>query len=984
MRYYFSLFAILTIVGFSTASADLVGKWTFDGESALTDSSGKGNNLSVNTGSAAVTDGAFNVAGTNRLYVDLGSQAQLNNFTISAWVKNTGWSWQDAWEIKGSVADSQVGLRLEANASAGSYTIYTSDIPGFKSMAVNKLANPADGWHHILYTVDSSGSAKVYLDGVNTNNGTGLTATGNMGKFTIGGCYGVRGPLVGQMDNVQVYDRALQSAEIVALYDNANRTTGSLSDVYSRSVLTGSANWSASAWAVNGSDFTNAWLDGNTAAVTFGSGVTLTVDQNVSADKLVFAGLASDQTANLNGSSTLTLTDTAESIYVSAGTINSTVQLGAGSNLVKTGAGTFKIASQQTAAMAGITIYEGTLALAGGGYGNNTLKTAPLLVNKNGTLTLAGNFPLEGNAVTVDGGLLHITGAELYINNLTLQNGARVTANSATTGNGDGNCFRVGNNYGTGTNPVLTVSGSSGSTIDSGILLTAHGSSQFSLTVNSTGDASGVDLTINGQLRDYGKTAGIKVVKSGAGTVLLTNNTNNWANGLDITEGAVRLGAQRAAGAGTINLSAGAALQLAEGVSADVYALIGAGTVSAMGTGATINIGKAVNVGSAVVNSGATEFSGSFAAKVSLVKTGTGTLTLNKAGGNGAIAGVSVTEGTLALSGSGLLPTANEYGYFGNSTINVSGSGKLSAGEWNVQNTPVVVTGEDAELIFSGSNYANSITLTDGADISGGAEYRTGYWKNGTLTVNGTGTGSVISAGKFMLVKNGATANKMTIDVADTGAIAVGNPDLTIQSQIVDHAGLADTVIFKTGAGTMALLNGSNSWTGGLTVEEGRVLVSSQSALGTGPVVVNPGAALGLLASSAETYPVLTATLNSGSALDVYIDSSSEYSRFALASIPDFDPASGFLEMVIADSAELSSSSSFKLSNAYPGGSAVDLDLESWLKPELRNEWNLGWSAGSSALTLSRDSAAVPEPGTWALLILGVLLIPVLRNKRRG
>lgn len=747
----------------------------------------------------------------------------------------------------------------------------------------------------------------------------------------------------------------------------------------------GTGNWSDAAWTVNGTA-DQSWVDGNQAGITVAADNAFTLDAGASVTGIAFTGLESTQSAAFSGAKTLTFTGDAQTFEVADGTLNFANQL-AGTAILKTGAGTLNITQIQTA-FDGITVQEGTLQLSVGEFGTPCMSSAPVTILAGAKLLVSHNFGIGSGMLTADGGNVHLTGTQQYLNHMTLKNGATVTAVNGTSGGNDDNSFCVGYNYAGVSDATLHVTGTSASAISAGItMVRGSGSSDnYTVTVDSTGDESGVDLTISGKIFDYSGLSGLVLKKAGAGVLKLSSNASTWAGGINLTAGTVQISATQALGYGQLNLGETASvlqlLSTANGGAGtySVKQLTGSGTVSVLGDAATLKVGSVTNASSQVL-SGDSTFSGTFSSAVSLEKTGTGTLTLEKSGGNGTIAGVSVTEGTLRLAGSGLAPTGSRYGYFGSTTIEVSGTGTLRAESWNIQNTPVHVTGENAELYIAGANYANRVTLTDGADVSG-TEFRMGWWTSDSpiLTVDGTGTGSVISNNIFMLLKNGSSITELDLTVEDTGAMTAGNADLTITSKITDHSGYEGLKIVKSGAGTLKITNTQNNWAGGMKIVDGLVILSAGAA-GNGTYTVEAGGALAPAPTSDETYVSLSkATFVEGSNLELLIDSPTEFSRFVLDTVPTYDINNGFIELVVAEDANLGSSETFKVSNAYPGGSAENLDLESWLGSDFRYEWNLNWDAASSALLLSRDANAIPEPAAWVLLILGVLGVGVVRK----
>jgi hypothetical protein len=86
-------------------------------------------------------------------------------------------------------------------------------------------------WYHIVavYTFGTAGSAKIYVNGVLSagtwvqGNGTDAPDVNNT-PVTIGGdicsgCSNVNEPIIGRLDDVRLYNRALSSTEVASLYN---------------------------------------------------------------------------------------------------------------------------------------------------------------------------------------------------------------------------------------------------------------------------------------------------------------------------------------------------------------------------------------------------------------------------------------------------------------------------------------------------------------------------------------------------------------------------------------------------------------------------------------------------------------------------------------------------------------------------------------------------------------------------------------------
>ncbi len=728
---------------------------------------------------------------------------------------------------------------------------------------------------------------------------------------------------------------------------------------------------------------------GGKGEVVAADGTSLVLTQGITASlKSLTGGIA----ISAEGSgATLVL---GSGIADAAHTMTLSSSVGSNVTLVKEGAGTLEL-TQTPGQIASLTINEGTFAIASetSTYSDKGFGNAPILVNKNAIFNIAAQFAIKGSPITLDGGSINVAAAQLYLNDLTLKNGASITANSDSTHNADGNSFRVGNNYGTGKNPVTVVSGTSASSIDANIVLTAHGSSQWNLTVNSTGDSSGVDLIVSGQLRDYANKTdqAIPIVKNGSGSVRFANEANTWTLGATISEGTVQLAGTQAAGFGDWNLNGAAALDLlaSDAGGAGTYyvkSITGNGKITASKGAAKLILGKVVAADGTAYESGDFNLAAQIAAGVTLEKVGSNTLVYSRDNGNQtAFDALIISEGTVSLKSEGsAVHAAAAYGSLGATPITVTNSGKLVvAKSWNLQGTPLTVVGEDAGFELQASQYANRVTLVDGADAVGN-EYRVGYTTFApVLNVQGNGSGSEISVATFMLINNinAMDKNYFDLNVQDTGASGFGNPDLRITSTIKDHTGLEGMSIRKTGGGTLELTNSSNSWVGGIDVREGSLWLA-EGAAGSGSVTVRNGALVGAVPTANETYAEIpVADFEDGASLGVKINSADVFSRFTISDIPDF--TDGFLEILLSDGADAATDDQFKISNSIPGGSAEDLDLETWLLPEFRTDWNLNWYADQSALILSMDGNAVPEPAAWSLLILGALGIWRVRSFRK-
>ena len=205
-------------------SDGLVGYWKMDENSwngtagEVKDSSGNGNNGTAVNGATTGTGkfgGAGSFNGSNQ-YVSTGNVTLGNTFSVSVWVKPT--------------SSPQTGYTrlLETSFTSGLYLGF--DATGTKfQFIVNNGTSPFGGltsspfttaWHLVTGTYDGT-NAVLYVDGVRQGSPVAFTSPGTITKpfyinsYVTGlGTYG----MVGSIDEVRIYNRALSPAEIRKLY----------------------------------------------------------------------------------------------------------------------------------------------------------------------------------------------------------------------------------------------------------------------------------------------------------------------------------------------------------------------------------------------------------------------------------------------------------------------------------------------------------------------------------------------------------------------------------------------------------------------------------------------------------------------------------------------------------------------------------------------------------------------------------------------
>ncbi|MFM5930576.1 MAG: autotransporter-associated beta strand repeat-containing protein, partial [Novosphingobium sp.] len=323
-----------------------------------------------------------------------------------------------------------------------------------------------------------------------------------------------------------------------------------------------------------------------------------------------------------------------------------------------------------------------------------------------------------------------------------------------------------------------------------------------------------------------------RVVKTGSGTVFVTG-ANTYSGGTDIQQGAIRVTDVSVLGTGAVSVQAGAALDLAIANAQTLnQSISGAGILrkSAQGDltllGNSLTGGLDIVGGRVIVNSAAALGSGpvSTAVDTQLVFDNSATETLSTP-----VSGA----GALTKNGSGALIIQNANTYTGGTVIN---AGRLGLNNGQGLGTGSVIVMQGAQLSLGGVTVANAITgagqvvktanntgsLTGNNAYSGGTDIQ-----QGTLVVNspaalGTGGVSVASGALLNVTYNGASN------------IAMGN-------SVTGAGGLV-----KDGSGTLVINTSANTFSGGTTINAGRIGLNFGNGLGTGGVVIASGAELAI------------------------------------------------------------------------------------------------------------------------------------------
>ncbi|EKI4954838.1 fibronectin-binding autotransporter adhesin ShdA [Salmonella enterica] len=448
---------------------------------------------------------------------------------------------------------------------------------------------------------------------------------------------------------------------------------------------------------------------------------------------------------------------------------------------------------------------------------------------------------------TVDAGSTFTVTSELDETTATSNwNGSKLTKQ------GDGTLIlsNTGNDYGD-------------TEIDGGILAAKDAASL------GTGDvtiAENATLALSQGTLDNNVTGGGQIVKSGSDELIVTGD-NTYSGGTTITGGTLTADHADSLGSGDIDNSG--VLKVGEGDLENT--LSGSGSLVKTGTGeltlsggndysggttiigGTLTADHADSLGTgAVANSGVLqvgegELENTLSGSGSLVKTGTGELTLS--GDNSYSGGTTIIGGTL---------TADHADSLGTGTI--ANNGVLKVGEGDLENTlsgsgSLVKTGTGELTLSGGSDYSGGTTIIGGtltadhADSLGtGAVANSGVLQVGEGELENTlsGSGSLVKTGTGELTLSGdntysggttIAGGTLTADHADslgTGAIA-NSGVLQVGEGELENTLSGSGSLVKTGTGELTL-SGDNSYSGATTITDGTLIAANVNALGSGNI----------------------------------------------------------------------------------------------------------------------------------------------------
>ncbi|ECD3438836.1 TPA: fibronectin-binding autotransporter adhesin ShdA [Salmonella enterica subsp. enterica serovar Weltevreden] len=613
-------------------------------------------------------------------------------------------------------------------------------------------------------------------------------------------------------------------------YDDTNALTVNNADVTSK---TAAALHVDSKTNINDPiELNNSTLTGPTA-IKLDSAVTVKATNSTTLDGNVDAGITASSLSLTNSSlqgsvnglnSSLTLDNTSQWNMTDPSIVG---------NLTNDGGITLSNASGSTGTL--LTV-DNTLTLQGGSQINATLDTAnssPII--KAANVTLDGTLNLSSTATFVAPETDEHFGSVTLIDSQTAitTDFDSVTLDADTSAMPDYLTINAGVDANDNTNYELSTGLSWYAGANSA--RAAHGT--FTVDADST-------FTVTSELDETTATSdwdGSKLTKQGDGTLILSNTGNDYGD-TEIVGGILAAKDAASLGTGDVTIAENATLALSQGTldnnvtgegqivksGSDELIVTGDNNYSGGTTisGGTLTVDHADSLGSGdidnsgVLKVGEGELENTLSGSGSLVKTGSGELTLS--GDNDYSGGTIISDGTLIADNADSLGTGA-----------VANSGVLQVGEGELENTlsgsgSLVKTGT-GELTLSGDNsYSGGTTITDGMLTADHAD--------------SLGTGAV----------------------ANSGVLQVGEGEL-------ENTLSGSCSLVKTGTGELTL-SGDNSYSGTTTITDGTLIAANVNALGggnidnSGTLMLDANGAFEL--ANVTTHTGATTALAAGSTLD--------------------------------------------------------------------------------------------------------------------
>ena len=185
----------------------------------------------------------------NSEYISAGNPTELQitgDITISAWFKTTATNFgaiidKGYYYVNGSLS---YRLYLRGSGQGVGFDYYGGNTVGTRVYAQYTVAQNDGEWHHLV-GVKSGSSSILYLDGAQVATGVGTQAAiyNSSENFTIGASSNNTTHFDGDIDEIAVWNKALELADIQTIYNATNDNPGKCANLWSGGLGTGLVYW---------------------------------------------------------------------------------------------------------------------------------------------------------------------------------------------------------------------------------------------------------------------------------------------------------------------------------------------------------------------------------------------------------------------------------------------------------------------------------------------------------------------------------------------------------------------------------------------------------------------------------------------------------------------------------------------------------------------------------------------------------------------
>jgi autotransporter-associated beta strand protein len=488
----------------------------------------------------------------------------------------------------------------------------------------------------------------------------------------------------------------------------------------------------------------------------------------------------------------------------------------------------------------------------------------------------------------------------------------------------------------------------------------------FDLRATTTSGGTGL---FSGQLADNG-TGAVSLRKTGAG-IWTVSGSNTYTGGTELNAGTLSLGSAGAIGSsGTISFNGGT-LQATAINTTDYSSRFS----NADGQQYRIDTNSQnVTLATALTSTGG-----------SLTKLGAGTLTLTAA--NTYTGGTTISAGTVSV-GNGSIT--------GSIVGDVANSGTLTFNRSNDLTYGGVISGTGAVSKSGGG----TLTLTGASTYTGGTTISAGTLSLGSANAIGTSGTVTFGGGTLQYSASNTSDNSARFSNAASQqySIDTNSENVTLASNLTSTGGS----FTKIGAGTLTL-TGNNSYDGGTTVSEGKLVVNG--SISTSTTIVSSGATLG----GSGTVGALT--INSGGFVTpgnspgiLTVNGNYTQAGEYTAEIADTNAGSGYDQINVLGTVDITSGS---LVASFSGSYAQNDLLFILLNDDTDAingtfagyaqgatfasygymDWQISYTAdsGNGTFTGGNDIAimAIPEPSSCTVAGIGLAMLLGRRSRSR-